>query len=57
MNVRAALASIVVVAWVLIVGSLADFGDTYSRTAFALGIVAAVPGFMLADWIITGEPP
>jgi len=50
MTARSVIASIVVAAWVLLVGSLADFGDAYSRTAFALGVAAAVPAFLLADW-------
>jgi len=48
MTARTAIASIGVAAWVLLVGSAADFGDTYSRTAFALGVAAAVPAFLLA---------
>lgn len=49
---RLALASVVVFAWVLFIGSLADFGDPYSHTAFALGVVAAVGAFIVADWLI-----
>ena len=51
MNTRTALASLLVMASVLLIGSLADFEDSYSRTAFALGVAAAVPAFLLADWV------
>ena len=51
MTIRTALGSLVVMAWVLLIGALADFGDSYSRTAFALGMAAAVPAFLLADWM------
>lgn len=49
---RTVLASIVVVAWVLLIGSLADFDDAYSRTAFALGVIASCGAFAAADWIL-----
>lgn len=48
---RTALVSIAVVAWVLVVGAAADFDDPYAATAFALGILAAVPAFLLADLV------
>jgi hypothetical protein len=54
-NLRAALACAWVVAWVLLVGALADFDDSRSRTAFALGMAALVPVFVAADWIIEGR--
>lgn len=44
---RVTVYAVLVGLWVLVVGSVADF-DTYSRTAFALGILAAVPAFLLA---------
>lgn len=47
---RTAIASVVVVAWVLFVGSLADFDDTGARTAFALGIMAGFPVVVAAGW-------
>lgn len=47
-----ALASIWVFVWVLFVGSLADFHDTYSRTAFALALAAQVPVFVVADKLL-----
>lgn len=49
---RTALASLVVVAWVLVIGSAADFGTLEAHTAFALGVAAAVPAFAMADWIL-----
>ena len=49
---RTVLASVGVFAWVLLVGALADFHDPYARTAFALGIVAAVPAFLLGDLLV-----
>jgi hypothetical protein len=52
---RTALASIAVAAWVILVGSLADFGTPEARTAFALGVAAAVPGFMFSGWILEGR--
>lgn len=53
-RVRTALASIVVVAWIILVGALADFHDAYSRTAFALGVVAAIPGLLAGGWADDG---
>ena len=47
-----ALLSIFVFVWVLLVGSLADFHDTYSRTAFALALAALVPVFVFADKLL-----
>jgi hypothetical protein len=46
-----ALASLAAALWVLVIGSLADF-DTYSRTAFALGIVASAGVFVVADALL-----
>jgi hypothetical protein len=46
--VRTLAASVPVVASVLLVGGLADFADPYSRTAFALGVLACIPGFLIA---------
>ena len=51
MTARTALSSVAVFAWVLFMGSLADFYTTEGRTGFALGVVAAVPAFLLADWV------
>lgn len=48
---RTLLASIVVVISVVLIGSLADFGDAYSRTAFALGVVAATLGYLIGGWV------
>ena len=49
MNARTALASLIAFAWVLVIGSLAEFGTTEARTAFALGIVALAGVFVVAD--------
>lgn len=54
-NARTAIASLIVVVWVIAVGALADLHDPYSRTAFALGVLAAVPGFVLADHVLEGR--
>ena len=50
MNARTALASLFVVVWILVIGSLADFHTTEARTAFALGVVAAIPGLLAGGW-------
>lgn len=55
MTPRLWVASAIVVVWVLAVGSLADFHDPASRTAFALGCAAMVPAFILADWVLEGR--
>ena len=47
-----ALASVWVFVWVLFIGGLADFHDTYSRTAFAFGISALVPVFVVAGRLL-----
>ena len=49
---RTALASVGVVVWVLVIGSLADFGTTEARTAFALGIAAVAGPFVVADRLL-----
>ena len=54
MNARTALASLFCFAWILLIGSLADFRDPYSRTAFALGVVAAIPGLLAGGWAAEG---
>ncbi len=41
-----ALLSVLVFAWVLLMGELANF-DVYSRTAFALGVMTVMPVFLL----------
>ena len=45
-----ALASLPVVALVLLIGSAADF-DVAGRTAFALGICVATIGYLVGDWV------
>ena len=52
---RTLLASIIVVISVVLIGSLADFGDAYSRTAFALGVVAATLGYLIGGWVEDGD--
>lgn len=47
---RTALASLLVVTWVLFIGSIADFQTREARTAFALGVVAAIPGLLAGGW-------
>lgn len=54
MRLRTALASLPVVVWVLVIGSLADFGTPEARTAFALGIVAVCGPFVVADKLLVG---
>lgn len=49
---RPAVASIAVVAVVLLVGALADFDDARDRTAFALGVVAATFGYLVGDVVL-----
>jgi hypothetical protein len=49
---RTALASIAVMVWILVIGSLADFGDSYSRTAFALGVLAVAGPFAAVDELL-----
>ena len=53
MNARTALASLFCFAWILLIGSLAAFHDTYSRTAFALGVVASAGVFIVADALLS----
>ena len=48
MRLRTALNSLVVVVWVLVIGSLAEFHTLEGSTGFILGIVACIPGFVLA---------
>ena len=55
MTLRTALASLAVMLWVLVIGSLADFGTTEARTAFALGVVAVTGPFVVADAMLTGR--
>lgn len=52
MKALVGLVSVAVVGWVLLVGSLADFDDTYARTAFAFGIAAAVPAFLASAIVL-----
>lgn len=52
MTTRTALASIAVMVWILVIGSLADFGDSYSRTAFALGVLAVAGPFAAVDELL-----
>ena len=52
MTAREALASLVVMAWVLVLGTLADFGTTEARTAFALGVVASAGVFVVAGALL-----
>jgi hypothetical protein len=44
---RTALESLMVMAWVLVIGELAHFGTTEARTAFALGILAVAGPFVV----------
>ena len=55
MTAREALASLVVMAWVLVLGTLADFGTTEARTAFALGVVASAGVFVVAGALLEGK--
>jgi hypothetical protein len=48
---RTLLAAVPVVVCVIVIGLLADFGDPYSRTAYALGVVAATLGYLVGGWI------
>jgi hypothetical protein len=54
MTLRTALASLAVVTWVLVIGSLADMHDLRSWTTFALGVVAAIPGLLAGGWADEG---
>ena len=47
---RLLAATVPVVAAILLIGALADFGDPYSRTAYGLGVVAATLGYLVGDW-------
>ena len=49
MNALTALLSVAIVAWVLLWGSLFDFGDPYSRTAFAAGVSVMLVPFLAVD--------
>ena len=55
MTASLALASIAAVVWVLVIGSLADFGTTEARTAFALGVVASAGVFVVAGALLGDE--
>ena len=44
------LSTLPVIVLVLLMGSIADF-DTYSRTAYAIGVVTGIPGFLIGGWI------
>ena len=52
---KPALASAVVFVWVLIIGTLADFGTPEARTAFVLGIVAVTAPYVAADGLLRGR--
>ena len=52
MKRRTALASVAIVAWVLVIGALADFHTAEARTAFALGIAAVAGPFVVADRLL-----
>jgi hypothetical protein len=46
---RTAISAILTALIVLAVGSIADFYDVYSRTAYALGVVTGVAVFLVAS--------
>lgn len=52
MKAMTALASLLAFAWVIVIGELANFGDTYSRTAYALGVVTVTGVFVVADVVL-----
>lgn len=45
------LAYAAVLAWVLVIGSIADLHDPVASTSFALGIVAVAGPFVAVAWV------